>query len=77
MWDARTSQRIETAAKKTSTMSKKRERKMAKKMSKEKFPENPVIKVTDKKSKSKKVTISPPPRRGPSKENKEDKRPQE
>jgi hypothetical protein len=46
-------------------------------MGKEKFSENPKIKVTEKKSKSKKVKISPPSRRGPSKENQEDKRRQE
>ena len=51
----------------------KRERKMGK----EKFSENPKIKVTEKKSKSKKVKISPPSRRDPSKEKQEDKRRQE
>jgi hypothetical protein len=49
------------------------------KMGKERFPENPKIKVTvtEKKSKSKKVKISPPSRRDPSKEKQEDKRRQE
>jgi hypothetical protein len=51
----------------------KRERKMGK----EKFSENPEIKVTEKKSKSKKAKISPPSRRDPSKEKQEDKRRQE
>ncbi len=46
-------------------------------MGKEKFSENPKIKVTEKKSKSKKVKISPPSRRDPSKEKQEDKRRQE
>jgi hypothetical protein len=47
------------------------------KMGKEKFSENLKIKVTEKKSKSKKVKISPPSRRDPSKEEREDKRRQE
>jgi hypothetical protein len=51
--------------------------KKERKMGKEKFSENPKIKVTEKKSKSKKVKISPPSRRDPSKENQEDKRRQE
>ena len=48
--------------------------KKERKMGKEKFSENPKIKVTEKKSKSKKVKISPPSRRDPSKEKQEDKR---
>jgi hypothetical protein len=51
----------------------KRERKMGK----EKFPENPKIKVTEKKSKSRKVKITAPSRRDSSKEKQEDKRRQE
>jgi hypothetical protein len=47
------------------------------KMGKEKFSENHKIKVTEKKSKSKKVKISPPSRRDPSKEKQADKRRQE
>jgi hypothetical protein len=51
----------------------KRERKMGK----EKFSENLKVKVTEKKSKSKKVKISAPSRRDSSKEKQEDKRRQE
>jgi hypothetical protein len=46
-------------------------------MGKEKFSENLKIKVTERKSKFKKVKISPPSRRDPSKEKQEDKRRQE